>query len=293
MFFDGFTLCTAALDAGPIRYRVGGAGPALLLIHGNPQTHAMWHAVAPVLARRFTVVCPDLRGYGGSMKPAGDAATYSKAAMADDLAALMTALGHDRFAIAGHDRGAWVGQVLAVDHAARVERLAVLDCVPSGSPVDRQDMAFDLGEHYGCWFAQPHPFAEDLIGKGPNTWFTGHTGMAGIPAFFAPEALADYLAAADDPAAVDAMTADYHACVTVDAVHDRMRLADGKRVACDVLVLWGALGKIGGWYDPVALWREVCDGPVSGTALPCGHFLAEEAPERVAGALEAFFAATC
>ena len=292
MFFPGFTLETATVPGGAVRYRVGGAGPALLLLHGNPQTHAMWHRVAPVLARRFTVVCPDLRGYGGSEKPPAtpDHAPYAKTEMAGDVAALMQQLGHATYAVGAHDRGARVAHRLALDHPDRVTKLAVLDIVPTIEHFERADMAFALGYYHWFWFAQPHPFPEDMIDHAPDTWFAAHTGgVAGIPPFFAPEALADYLKAVHDPAAIIGMCEDYRAAATIDLVHDRMSRAEGRHVECPMLVLWGEQGKVGGWYDPVAIWKQYCNAEVTGTGVNSGHFLAEEAPAAVIERFEAFF----
>ena len=292
MFFTGFTLHTTQVPGGTVRYRVGGSGPPLLLLHGNPQTHAMWHHVAPALAQRFTVVCPDLRGYGGSEKPpaTSDHAPYAKTQMARDVADLMTQLGHANFAVGSHNRGARVAHRLALDAPERVTKLAVMDIVPTIEHFERADMSFALGYYHWFWFAQPHPFPEDLISQAPDTWFAAHTGHgAGIPSFFAPEALADYLAAAHDPAALMGMCEDYRAACTIDLVDDRVSRAKGRKVQCPVLVLWGGKGRIGGWYDPVAIWREYCSGDVQGAPVNSGHYLAEEAPEEVIEHFERFF----
>jgi haloacetate dehalogenase len=183
MFFEGFTLATTTVSGSTVRYRIGGTGPALLLLHGNPQTHAMWHRVAPALAKRFTVVCPDLRGYGGSEKPPAtpDHAPYAKTEMARDVAELMAQLGHAAYGVAAHDRGARVAHRLALDFPDRVTKLAVLDIVPTIEHFERADMAFALGYYHWFWFAQPHPFPEDLIDKSPDTWFASHTGVGGLP----------------------------------------------------------------------------------------------------------------
>ena len=292
MFFDGFTLATTQVPGGTVRYRVGGAGPALLLLHGNPQTHAMWHLVAPKLAERFTVVCPDLRGYGGSHKPAAtpDHAPYAKTAMAQDVADLMAQLGHATYAVGAHDRGARVAHRLALEFPDRVTRLAVLDIVPTIEHFERADMSFALGYYHWFWFAQPHPFPEDLIDRSPDTWFAAHTGgQAGIPPFFAKEALADYLAAAHDPAAIMGMCEDYRAASTIDLVHDRMSRSEGRVVQCPMLVLWGEKGKVGGWYDPPSIWAQYCSGNVTGGAMPSGHYIAEEAPAETLAWFERFF----
>ncbi len=290
-FFDGFTLTTRRVRDGELRLRHGGSGPPVLLLHGNPQTHAMWHAVAPVLAERRTVICPDLRGYGGSFKPGatGDHAPYAKASMARDMAELMTGLGHDRFQVVSHDRGARVAHRLALDNPDRVQRLAVMDIVPTLEHFERTDMSFAMGYYHWFWFAQPHPFPEDLINAAPETWFRAHTSREPKPpSFFRPEALQDYLAAAHDPAAITGMCEDYRAAATIDLQHDRISRSEGRKVQCPMLALWGAKGMVGGWYDPVVLWREYCSAEVTGGAVDSGHYLAEEAPGEVLAHLERF-----
>ncbi len=285
-FFADFTLKHIAVGDGTLRLRMAGFGPPLLLLHGNPQTHAMWHGVAPTLAQTHTVICPDLRGYGGSFKPAPstDHAPYAKSAMARDMAELMSALGHDTFGVVAHDRGARVAHRLALDYPDRVTRLTVMDIVPTIEHFERTDMAFALGYYHWFWFAQPHPFPEELINAAPTTWFNAHTAREPKePGFFRAEALVDYLAAAHDPAAIAGMCEDYRAAATIDLVHDRISRSAGLRVACPMLVLWGARGRIGGWYDPLALWREYCSGTVTGGSVAAGHYVAEEAPAEVLG----------
>ena len=290
--FPGFELRTIDVADGPMRVRVGGSGPPLLLLHGNPQTHAMWHRVAPQLAQRFTVVCPDLRGYGGSHKPPAtpDHAPYAKREMARDMAELMTGLGHERFRVGSHDRGARVAHRLALDNPDRVEKLAILDIVPTLEHFERTDMAFALGYYHWFWFAQPHPFPENLIGAAPETWWFAQTSREPKPkSFFAPEALADYLAAARDPDAIRGMCEDYRAAATIDLEHDRASRAAGEKIRCPLLVLWGAKGKIGEWYEPLAIWRDYAAADVTGGSVPSGHYLPEEAPEEVGAAFDRFF----
>ncbi len=290
-FFDGFELTTRRVKDGELRLRIGGSGPPLLMLHGNPQTHAMWHAIAPALAKRYTVVAPDLRGYGGSFKPAPtpDHAPYAKSSMARDMAELMTGLGHDRFQVVSHDRGARVAHRLAIDNPDRVERLAVLDIVPTIEHFERTDMAFALGYYHWFWFAQPHPFPEELINAAPETWFRAQTSREPKPpGFFRQEALEDYLRAAHDPEMIAGMCEDYRAAATIDLENDRISRAEGRKVRCKMLVMWGAKGKIGGWYDPVALWREYCTEEVQGFPVNSGHYLAEEAPDEVLARLEGF-----
>lgn len=292
MFFPGFELTTIQVPEGTIRLRHGGSGPPLLLLHGNPQTHAMWHKVAPALAERFTVICPDLRGYGGSFKPpaTADHAPYAKREMARDMVAVMEHFGHRRFLIGSHDRGARVAHRLALDFPDRVQKLAVLDIVPTIEQFERADMSFALGYYHWFWFAQPHPFPEELINKAPDAWFNAHTAHQPKPAgFFSPEALADYLEAARNPDMITSMCEDYRAAATIDLVHDGISRAEHRRVECPMLVLWGEKGQIGGWYDPIALWRQYCAAEVQGHAIDSGHYLAEEAPEAVLDAFRRFF----
>ena len=292
MIFPDFTAERIQVRDGALRLRRGGSGPALLLLHGNPQTHAMWHAVAPVLARRFTVVCPDLRGYGGSFKPpaSADHAAYAKRETARDMVELMASLGHERFLVAAHDRGARVAHRMALDHPERIARLALMDIIPTLEHFERADMAFGVGYYHWFWFAQPHPFPENVISAAPEAWFRAHTSREPKPPdFFHPEALADYMAAVRDPEMIRGMCEDYRAAATIDLDHDRASRAAGEKIRCPLLVMWGAKAKIEAWYDALAIWRQYCAGPVSGGSVPSGHYLAEEAPQDVLARLEAFF----
>lgn len=292
-FFPGFTLTSIDVADGPLRLRHGGSGPPLLLLHGNPQTHAMWHKVAPVLARNYTVICPDLRGYGGSMKPAAtaDHAPYAKREMARDFVELMQALGFEKFKVVAHDRGARVAHRLAIDHPGRVERLAVLDIIPTLEHFERADMRFGLGYYHWFWFAQPHPFPENIISASPEAWFRAHTSREPKgDDFFDPHALADYMAHVRDPEMIRGMCEDYRAAATIDLGHDRESRARGDKVRCPLLVLWGANAKIAAWYDALAIWRQYAAGEVTGGAVPSGHYLAEEAPDAVLKWVEPFLA---
>jgi haloacetate dehalogenase len=291
MFFEGFTLDTRVVDGHAVRFRHGGSGPPLLLLHGNPQTHAMWHLVAPRLAERFFVVCPDIRGYGFSSKPrpTPDHAPYSKRDMCRDPLGLMRSLGHERFGVVSHDRGARVAHRLALDHPDAVERLCVMDIVPTLHHLEHTDMEFALGYYHWFWLAQPHPKPELLIESDVERWFDLHTSREPKDSgFFAPQARADYLAALRQPGTVAAICEDYRAAVTIDLAHDRASRAAGEKVACPLLALWGGKGRIGQWYDPLAVWRSYASGPVSGHAVNSGHYLAEEAPGEVLAALDAF-----
>ena len=290
MFFEGFTLTEVPVPGGTIRLRHGGSGPPLLMLHGNPQTHAMWNAVAPTLARRFTVICPDLRGYGFSLKPPAtpDHAPYAKREMARDMVAVMAHFGHERFRLAGHDRGARVAHRLTLDHPDRVEKLALLDIIPTLEHFERADMNFARGYYHWFWLAQPHPYPEWLIGKAPEEWWHQHTARGQSDAF-APEALADYLAAVRQPEMVRGMCEDYRAAIGIDLEHDRASRAAGEKISCPLLALWGAKGSIAKWYDALAVWRSYATGPVTGGALNTGHYVAEEAPQETLDWFERFF----
>lgn len=291
-FFPDFTLETIQVTDGPVRLRHGGAGPPLLLLHGNPQTHVMWHAVAPALADKFHVICPDLRGYGQSLKPAAsdDHAAYAKTEMARDMAEVMAHFGHEKFYVASHDRGARVAHRLAIDYPARVEKLAVLDIVPTIEHFERTDMTFAMGYYHWFWFAQRHPLPESVINAAPEVWFRAHTSREPKgDGFFNADALADYLACARNPDMITGMCEDYRAAASIDMADDRASRENGAKIQCPLLVLWGAKGKIGEWYEPLDIWRQYCTGEVTGGAVNSGHYLAEEAPDEVAEQLLAFF----
>jgi haloacetate dehalogenase len=291
MFFEGFTLEHRTARDVTFRLRRGGKGPPLLLLHGNPQTHAMWHRVAPVLAERFTVICPDLTGYGFTTKPAISAghAAYSKRAMAADLVALMQGLGHARFLVVAHDRGARVAHRMALDAPTAVEKLCLLDIVPTLHHFETAGMDFAMGYYHWFFLAQPHPKPERMILRDVEDWFDLHTSREPKgKGFFHPAARADYLAALREPRTVEAICEDYRAAATIDLVHDRTSRAAGERLCCPLLALWGAKGKIGAWYDALGIWRDYAAGPVEGGAVASGHYLAEEAPDEVLGRLATF-----
>ena len=285
--FEGFEL--DRIDAGEavLRVRRGGAGPPLLLLHGHPQTHVMWHLVAPRLAGAHTVVAPDLRGYGESSKPSTspDHEPYSKRAMARDAVALMDSLGFERFAVAGHDRGARVAYRLALDHPERVEKLAVLDVIPTGETWRRADRRFMLAWWHWAFLAQPAPLPETLIAADPDRYYFG-----GGRSFFHPDALADYLRCVRDPETIHAMCEDYRAGATFDFELDESDRAEGRRIGCPLLALWGGRNDLEELFgDPLAIWRDWAED-VRGRALDCGHYLPEEAPDETLAELRAFFA---
>ncbi len=280
-------------DGITIRARIGGAGPPVLLLHGYPQTHACWHLVAPrLVAAGFTVVAADLRGYGDSAKPASaaDHGPYAKRAMAADQVALMQALGFPRFRVAGHDRGGRVAHRMALDHPQAVERIAVLDIAPTATMYARTDRAFATGYYHWFFLIQPAPLPERLIGADPEFYLRCKLSAwsQGENAFFAPEAIAEYVRCFSDPAAIAASCEDYRAAATIDLAHDA---ADAeRRIEAPLLALWGQRGLVGRSYDVLATWREKARD-VRGHALPTGHYLPEEAPAAVSEALADFFRA--
>jgi haloacetate dehalogenase len=288
--FDGFDLEMLDLGEVRVRARVGGDGPPLLLLHGNPQTHVMWHRVAPALAEQFTVVAPDLRGYGKTSKPepTPDHAAYSKRTMALDQIDLMRALGHLRFSIAGHDRGARVAYRLALDHPGSVEKLAVLDIIPTGEMFARGGREFGLSHYHWFFMAQPAPLPETLIGADPAWFWRWHTTRGPDTSFFAEGALEDYLDCFSDPDTIRGICEDYRAGASIDFDHDMADKAEGRKIECPILVLWSGMGSIDNWYDILEVWGEWADD-VRGWPLPCGHYLAEEAPEETGRALMTFF----
>jgi len=288
--FDGFELTTLDADGLPIRARIGGEGPPLLLLHGNPQTHVMWHKVAPALARHFTVVATDLTGYGRSGKPPSSPGhgPYAKRSMALDQMSAMRSLGFERFHVAGHDRGGRVAYRMAVDHPDAVTKLAVLDIVPTGEAFGRGGREFGLGYYHWFFLAQPAPLPERLIGADPEWFWRWHTQRGQGEHVFSAAALEDYLACFRDPETVRAICEDYRAAATVDCEHDEADRRMGRRIACPVLALWGERARLEGWYDTLAVWREWADD-VRGGPLPGGHYLPEECPEETTAALLAFF----
>jgi haloacetate dehalogenase len=284
LIFDGFELSRVDLAEVELRVRHSGSGPPLLLLHGHPQTHAMWNAVAPRLASDFTVVCPDLRGYGESSKPKTDVdhAPYSKRAMALDLVELMERLGFERFGVAGHDRGGRVAYRLALDHPQRVEKLAVLDILPTSEMWLRMDRELGLINWHWYFLAQPSPFPENLIGADPDAYY-----FRGDRSRFQREALEDYLRCVSNPATIHAMCEDYRAGAGLDVELDEADRDEGRKIECPLLVLWAGRDELSR-FDPVEIWRVWADD-VRGASIDSGHFLAEEASDETYDALSFFF----
>ena len=289
MTFSGFTTQKIHLPNIALHTRIGGSGPPLLLLHGYPQTHYMWHKIAPTLAAHFTLICPDLRGYGDSDCPPSDPAhqTYSKRTVAQDCIDLMAHLGHSTFLAAGHDRGARVLHRLLLDHPQAVPRAAVLDIVPTHyifKTINQQ-----MATTYEHWFflIQPDGFPEHLIGQDPDYYLTTklHRWSADATAFTS-DAMAEYLRCFRRLEVIHGTCEDYRAAASIDLEHDEADL--GRKVECPLLVLWGGKGAMEKNYDVLAVWRDYAK-QVEGEALPCGHFVPEEAPEATGRSLLNFF----
>ncbi len=294
--FDGFVRHGLRTARGRVFAQVAGQGPPLLLLHGYPQTHVMWRTVADLLTDRFTVVVADLPGYGASFRPvpAADHAPHSKRALAADLVQAMSLLGHERFAVAGHDRGGRVAYRMALDHPGRVSAAAVLDVVPTGDVWDRADAQMALGYWHWAFLAQPAPLPERLIAGDPDAFFDLHVrggmGLGREPDRYPVEILDAYRRILDDPATVQGMCEDYRAGATVDVADDDADRSAGRRIACPVLVLWAAGGGLPRFYrDVLDVWRPWAPD-VRGQPVDASHFMAEDRPEEVAEELRAFLA---
>ena len=293
-WFEGFESGLHPVGEVELFARIGGdrSKPPLLLLHGYPQTHAMWHRVAPELARTRTVVAADLRGYGDSSKPRSDDthAAYAKRAMAADMVAVMRALGHPRFDLVGHDRGGRVAHRLAADHPEAVRRVAVLDIAPTYAMYTKTDLAFATAYYHWFFLIQPNGLPERLIGSDPDGYLKtkiGGWGSAGT-SFFDPRAVDEYLRCYRDPATIHATCEDYRASASIDLEHDAADRAAGRRLRMPLLALWGERNRVtNGIFDTLAEWREVADD-VRGAPVASGHYLPEEAPEATLAALRPF-----
>jgi haloacetate dehalogenase len=289
--FEGFDRKDIRTRETTVHAVVGGSGPPLLLLHGYPQTHAMWHKIAPGLAERFTVVASDLRGYGDSGKPASDAAhrVYSKRATAQDQIEVMESLGFRRFLVAGHDRGGRVGHRMALDHRDRVEKLAVLDIVPTHKIFSTVDKDVATGYYHWFFLIQGNDLPETLIGHDPAYYLRAKLRQwAGDSHAFDPRALKEYTRCFSNPACIHASCEDYRAAASIDLEHDEADM--DRKLQCPLLVLWGERGLMERHYDVPATWRERALD-VRGRKLACGHFPAEEKPEETLTELLSFFSA--
>jgi haloacetate dehalogenase len=293
--FDDFESSVVASTETVIYLRRKGKGPPLLLLHGFPENHLMWHRVAPALARDFTVVCADLRGFGRSGKPPStpDHSPYAKGAMARDMVEVMAAQGFSRFAIAGHDRGGRVAYRLALDYPDHVERLALLDVIPTLEAFERADARFALAFWPWSLLSQPEPLPERLIAADPAAVVDDAlTGWGSQGAGFPPQVRAEYIEALRDPATVHAICEEYRAAATLDRARDAADRDTGRRITAPVLALWGAGGPLDTWYadagGPLGIWRRWADD-VRGRPIAGGHFFPEQNPVEAAAELGAFF----
>jgi haloacetate dehalogenase len=294
LVFPGFEQqkIVIASEDGPleIAYQVGGKGPALLLLHGFPQTKAIWQQTATALAEHYTVIAADLRGYGESSKPHGksDHSSYSKRSMAADQHALMKALGHHHFYLLGHDRGGRVSHRLAADFPDSVLRLMVLDISPTLSMYENTSMDFAKGYWHWFFLIQPEPIPETLIGANLEFWLKNHMGRHAGTGIFSAENWAEYLRGASNPQSMHAMCEDYRAAATIDLVHDRVDRQSGKRLEMPLRVLWGEHGLVNKCFKPLEDWQKVAKN-VSGKTLACGHYIPEELPDELISEAIAFF----
>ncbi|WP_199243509.1 alpha/beta fold hydrolase [Hymenobacter sedentarius] len=290
-FFPGFTVHAVATAGATIHVLRGGSGPPLLLLHGHPETHVMWHKIAGKLARDYTVVLPDLRGYGDSSKPASspDHGPYSFRSMAQDQVEVMAHFGFDTFFVAGHDRGGRVAHRLCLDHPGAVRKACVLDIAPTLTMYD--DTSQEFATRYVWWFfqIQPFPVPENQIGFDPAYYLQHHLAVQNkTPDAIAPDALQEYLRCYGCRATIHAVCEDYRAAASIDLEYDRADAAAGHRVTAPLLVLWGARGTVARLWNVLATWQAKAI-TVSGEALDCGHFLPEEHPEAVLAHFQAFF----
>ena len=288
--FETFQVQDFQLAAGRIRGRVGGQGTPLVLLHGHPQTQALWHHIADRLAHHFRVVMLDLRGYGDSFRPPADEqhVNHSKRAMAQDVVDVMAQLGYTRFHLCAHDRGARVAHRLVMDHPLTVHRLMLLDIAPTLSMYERTSEAF--AKAYWHWFflIQPVPLPERLIETDPVAYLRDLMLRRAGPSVFSPYAWAEYERCALIPGTATSMCEDYRAAATIDLEHDRADRMAGRRISQPLCVLWGAHGVVASCFDVLALWREVAD-EVDGRTLDCGHYIAEERPEELLAEILKFF----
>ena len=289
LFGNNFDEIKVKTNGAEIFLTHGGAGPPLLLLHGYPQTHVMWHAVATRLAESFHVICPDLRGYGDSSKPSGtaDHYTYSKRAMAEDMVEVMESLGYSEFLVAGHDRGARVTHRMALDFPEKIQKACLMDIMPTLHMFKHTDQEFATGYYHWFFLIQPDGLPEHLIGADPAFYLKSKLKKWSAPgSTFTEEAMAEYIRCFTQPATIHATCEDYRAAASIDLQHDEEDL--NKKIQCPLLVLWGSKGFVDRTYDVLDVWQNRALD-LKGKALDCGHFLPEEAPVSVAEELQHFF----
>ena len=286
--FEGFERRQISTSGTTINLVKGGDGPPLLLLHGYPQTHVMWHKIAPILAQDFTVVAPDLRGYGDSGKPHGDPEHlhYSKRVMAQDQVEVMQQLGFESFLLVGHDRGARVSHRLAKDHSQRVSKLALLDIIPTRRMFQIVNQAMATNTYHWFFLIQPYDYPERIIGGAADYFIRSRfERIVDAAKVFSAEAVAEYVRCFCDPATIHATCEDYRAGASIDLVHDEADF--NEKVRCPLLTLWSATGYVGRTQDVLQVWREYASD-VRGHSMPCGHYLAEEMPDETCAALKTF-----
>ncbi|MFL9878260.1 alpha/beta hydrolase [Herbaspirillum rhizosphaerae] len=281
--FKGFTRHVADVNGTHINYIRGGSGPALLLLHGHPQTHVIWHKVAQQLAERYTVIAADLRGYGDSGKPAGlpDHSNYAKRVMGQDQIDLMASLGFSQFLLMGHDRGGRVAYRMALDHPDAIRKLVVLDIAPTLAMYEQTSREFATAYYHWFFLIRPAPFPETLLSAHPEDYLKHTIGgrSAGLKPF-TPDAYAEYLRCLRDPATIHGICEDYRASAGIDLEHERHDLDVGNKIRCEMLALWGKQGVIEKCFEPLKEWARFSD-KLEGGALDCGHYIPEEAPEAL------------
>ena len=283
-FFSDFDLSTLKVKNGEIRYRKAGKGPPLLMLHGNPQTHAMWHKVAPELVDNYTLICPDIPGYGKSFKPklSENHEGYSKVNMAKHINEFMSLLNYDSFYLIAHDRGARIAHRLALDFPDKILKMILLDIIPTIEHFERANMDFAMGYYHWFWLAQRSPIPESVIKKAPEEWFYAHTSREKKDKnFFSPRALSDYLECLKNPLTIEAICEDYRAAATIDIKDDKISRENKLQIKSPTMILWGKKGKIEQWYNPLVIWKDYCSAELQGYGIDTGHYLAEEAPEEI------------
>ncbi|MEH6625560.1 MAG: alpha/beta hydrolase [Motiliproteus sp.] len=293
--FEGYKKDKQRINGIDISYRIGGHGPALLLLHGHPQTHTIWHKVADTLAEHFTVIAADLRGYGDSSKPSASQnhVAHSNRVMAQDMVDLMKSLGLEKFSILAHDRGARVSHRLAMDHPNLVERMTLLDIAPTLSMYTQTNEEFARAYWHWFFLIRPAPLPEALIESDPELYLRSVMGSrSSSMSPFTDEAFGEYLRCLRQPGSATGICEDYRASATIDLEHDRADIKEGRKLSCPLLVMWGDEGTVGRCFKPLDEWRQVAD-QVQGKPLPAGHYIAEEVPEQLLAELLPFFNVEC